>query len=79
MEKTAVDWYEKEINSLFEKYEAKQISRADFLIMKHNLFYPAKKMEKQQIKDAYQVVDLDIQHEDVGEINSEQYYNETYE
>jgi hypothetical protein len=48
MKQTAVEWYEKEINSLFEKYEAKQISRADFLIMKHNIFYPAKEMEKEQ-------------------------------
>jgi hypothetical protein len=53
MKLTAVEWYEKEINSLFEKYEAKQISPTDFLIMKHNLFYPAKEMEKDQIKQAY--------------------------
>ena len=39
----------------------------------------AKQMEKEQIKEAYQIVDLDIQHKDVGEINSEQYYKETYE
>lgn len=38
----------------------------------------AKEMEKEQIKEAYQIVDLDIQHEDVGEFNSEQYYKETY-
>ena len=38
----------------------------------------AKEMEKEQIKEAYQIVDLDIQHKDVGEINSEQYYQETY-
>ena len=36
-------------------------------------------MEKEQIKEAYKIVDLDIQHENVGEINSEQYYQETYE
>jgi hypothetical protein len=42
-------------------------------------FEKAKAMEKQQIKDAYRVIDLDIQHKDVGEINSEEYYNETYE
>ena len=44
----------------------------------HSILKQAKELEKQQIKDAYQVVDLDIQHEDVGEINSEEYYNETY-
>ena len=44
----------------------------------HSILKEAKEMEKQQIKDAYQVVDLDIQDEDVGEINSEEYYQETY-
>ena len=51
MKQTAVEWYEKEINSLFEKYQAKEISERDFITMKHNLFYPAKEMEKEQIKN----------------------------
>jgi hypothetical protein len=40
----------------------------------------AKEMEKEQIKQAYKdgSRDLEIQYSDVGEINSEQYYNETY-
>jgi hypothetical protein len=67
MEKTAVDY-------LFEKLWT---FPKDKWVWQHYL-ENAKKMEKQQIKDAYQVVDLDIQHEDVGEINSEQYYTETY-
>lgn len=46
MEQTAVEWYEKEVNSLIEKYEATEISKRDFIIMKHNLFYQAKEMEK---------------------------------
>jgi hypothetical protein len=75
MKQTAVDWYEKEINSLFEKYDAKQISRADFLIMKHNIFYPAKEMEKEQIINAHGLKYYDITEE---VINGEQYYNETY-
>ena len=49
MKQTAVEWYEKEVNSLIEKYEAKEISKRDFITMKHNLFYPAKELEKQQI------------------------------
>lgn len=53
MKQTAVEWYEIEINSLIEKYEAKEISEREFIVMKHNLFYPAKKKEKQQIIDAY--------------------------
>jgi hypothetical protein len=51
MKPTAVEWYEKEINFLLEKYEAKEISKRDFITMKHNLFYPAKEMEKQQLID----------------------------
>ena len=40
----------------------------------------AKEMEKEEIKEAYKcgATDLEIQYSDVGEINSEQYYNETY-
>ena len=53
MKQTAVQWYENEIDALFEKYDDKEISKIEFLIMKHNLFYPAKEMEKEQIKDAY--------------------------
>jgi hypothetical protein len=43
-------------------------------------FELAKRMEKEQIKEAYQdgSRDLEIQYSDVGEINSEQYYTETY-
>jgi hypothetical protein len=45
VEITAVEWYEKEINFLIEKYEAKEISKREFITMKHNLFYNAKEME----------------------------------
>ena len=69
---TAVEWYEKEINYLFEKYEAKEISCADFIIMKHNIFYPAKEMEKQQM--------LEVSKEGIFSTHEfEQYYKETYE
>jgi hypothetical protein len=53
MKQTAVEWYEKEINSLIEKYLSKEISERDFITMKHNAFYPAKKMEKEQKHSEY--------------------------
>lgn len=53
MKQTAVEWYEKEINFLFKKYEAKEISQREFITMKHNLFYPAKKIEKEQLEKAF--------------------------
>ena len=47
-QQSVVEWYEKEINSLIDKYEAKEISKSEFIVMKHNLFYPAKRMEQEQ-------------------------------
>ena len=78
MKETAVEWYEKEINSLFQKYAAKQISLADFLIMKHNLFYPAKEMEKEQIKYAFDEGLWEVGYF-LKNSNAEKYYKETYE
>jgi hypothetical protein len=77
MKQTAVEWYEKEINSLFEKYEAKQISQVVFLIMKHNIFYQAKEMEREQIIRARQD-GLDNGFSN-GSWDSNLYYNEIYE
>jgi hypothetical protein len=45
---TALDLYEKEINFLIKRYESKEISKREFITMKHNLFYNAKEMEKEQ-------------------------------
>jgi hypothetical protein len=75
MKQTAVEWYENEINALFDKYENKEISESEFLIMKHNLFYPAKEMEKEQIMDAYDEGWSD--GFDDKDLNAE-YYNETF-
>jgi Na+/phosphate symporter len=68
MKYTAVDWL------LEQVWNTPKDKLTWYIIYKQ-----AKEMEKEQIKEAYKIVDLDIQHEDVGEINSEQYYKETYE
>lgn len=71
MKQTAVQWFAARIMTL--NISPKEMH--DFL----EWFEEAKQMEKQQIKNAYQVVDLDIQHsEDFNEINSEEYYKDTY-
>jgi len=75
------------IESVRIKIEA--ISLYDTLMGKHTahhlqqverLLYELLDAEKEQIKEAYKcgACDLEIQYSDVGEINSEQYYNETY-
>jgi hypothetical protein len=75
MKQTAVEWYENEINALFDKYENKEISESEFLIMKHNLFYPAKEMEMKQIMDAYDEGWSDAFAD--KDLNAE-YYNKTF-
>jgi hypothetical protein len=71
MKQTAVKWFALKV--MYLKMNPKEIR--DFI----DWYEEALEMEKEQIKDAYKVIDLDIQHEDVGEINSEEYYKETYE
>jgi hypothetical protein len=69
MKQTAVEWlYDQLTSTWFDK-----VSGTDVL-------KKAKQMEKEQIKEAYKcgACDLEIQYSDVGEINSEQYYKETY-
>jgi hypothetical protein len=68
---TAVEWYEQEINLLIKKYQLNEISQREFITMKHNLFYQAKEMEKQQIIDAYEQGDIQL-------VNGKQYYEQTY-
>lgn len=81
MKQTAVEWYENKINALFDKYENKEISESEFLIMKHNLFYPAKEKEKEQIEDAHiegQRVFDDYPHTEWTNHQAEEYYNKTF-
>ena len=72
MKQTAVEW----LIDQFEKHENGQIDWMSRSATKSE----ALQMEKEQIKEAYKdgSRDLEIQYSDVGEINSEQYYNETY-
>jgi hypothetical protein len=72
MKETAVQWFALKV--MYLKMNPKEVF--EFL----GWLEQAKDMEKEQIKEAYQdgSRDLDIQYSDVGEINSEQYYNETY-
>jgi hypothetical protein len=70
---TAVEWYANASHELIVKKNNGEITNTDFLIMHHNLFYEAQKMEKEQIKTAWHDGIMGGQCGD-----SEQYYNETY-
>ena len=73
---TTVEWYEIEINLLIELYETKQIPQREFITIKHNLFYKAKEMEKQQIMQA--VYDSMGTNFDPNMGRAELYYNEKF-
>ena len=76
IKQTAVEWYENEINALIRKYENQEISKRDYSIMRHNLFYPAKAMEKEQIEEAWKRGNLPTS---LGRVLTEKdYYKETY-
>lgn len=67
MSQTAIDWLVNQVEDFY-------------CLLPNDMINKAKEMEKEQIKEAYKfgAGDLEIQYSDVGEINSEQYYNETY-
>jgi len=70
---TAVEWYANASHELIVKKNNGEITNTDFLIMHHNLFYEAQKMEEEQIIDAYEQGDKYKLN-----FSGEQYYNETY-
>ncbi len=77
MEKTAVEWFAKEI------IDAIQHGDKDFVYwkLKTSLLEEAKEMEKQQIINAYDLGRLSDMHYPNPETiieNGEQYYNETF-
>jgi hypothetical protein len=49
---TAVEWYANASHELIVKKNNGEITNTDFLILHHNLFYEAQKMEKEQIVNA---------------------------
>ena len=78
---TAVEWYANASHELIVKKNNGEITNTDFLIMHHNLFYEAQKMEKEQIEIAFAKSYLtgceEVSYNDANKA-SENYYNETY-
>jgi hypothetical protein len=78
---TAVEWYANASHELIVKKNNGEITNVDFLILHHNLFYEAQKMEKEQIEVAFAKSYLtgceEVSYNDANKA-SENYYNETY-
>jgi hypothetical protein len=79
---TAVEWYANASHELIVKKNNGEITNTDFLIMHHNLFYEAQKMEKEQIVDAiFFGMQKGLNVNKVPETDNDwvnNYYNETY-
>jgi hypothetical protein len=71
---TAVEWYANASHELIVKKNNGEITNTDFLIMHHNLFYEAQKMEKEQIEDAYRI----SPNNELWSNSGIDYFNETY-
>jgi len=70
---TALDWYiQQNFNNIVQR-ETQQISQDEYVIAYNNLLNQAKKMEKEQIIDAYEQGDKYKLN-----FSGEQFYNETY-
>jgi hypothetical protein len=76
---TAVEWYANASHELIVKKNNGEITNTDFLIMHHNLFYEAQKMEKEQMKEAaLDNVTTNEKLRKIFEIQFEDFFKETY-
>ena len=78
-QQTAVELLHKKSNELITQYLDNKITKRDLITMHHNILYPYKAMEKEQIINAANITMeqrllVDPIYKDCGE----QYYNETY-
>jgi len=71
---TAVEWFKYQTKKLIQDYNQKSVNGARLSIELQRLSEQAKQMEKEQIMNAFD----SGEHQQGYELESEQYYNETY-
>jgi hypothetical protein len=79
--KTAVDWFAGEVDKLVTDLQRGKIQPSEYLIGFFNLRDKAKKKERKQIKDAYDIgfiTPFDYDWEKRETKDAKQYYKETY-
>jgi len=79
--KTAVDWFAEEVDKLVTDLQKGKIQPSEYLIGFFNLRDKAKKRERKQIKDAYDIgliTPFDYDWEKRETKDDKQYYTETY-
>jgi hypothetical protein len=80
-QQTVVELLHQQSNELITQYLNGKIDKRELLTMHHNLLYPHKQMEKQQIIDAYnegQLNGIDYRDGSSSLHDEQDYYNKTY-
>jgi hypothetical protein len=73
--KTAVEWYNEQLNLCGDMAFNKEISLGQYHIKKQELLEQAKEMEKEQIMDAFEAAEKDCGKDF---LHGDLYYNETF-
>jgi hypothetical protein len=73
-QQTAVELLHEKSNELITQYLDNKITKRDLITMHHNILYPHKEIEKEQILNACE----QFSHYPFDIIDYYQYYNETY-
>jgi hypothetical protein len=78
---TAVEYYDKIVSDIFQEFVRDEITKTELIVKIHNAFYPALKLEKEQIIAAYRDGRTDQQTRVPKFYNrsSAIYYTSTYE
>jgi len=52
---TAVEYYDKIVSDIFQEYVRDEITKTELIVKIHSAYYPALKLEKEQIINAYYI------------------------
>jgi len=72
-QQTALEWYDNEIEKLFNQFTIDKINIYEFRTKRFKLIEQAKEMHKEEIIDAYDYATMSRVYND-----GEDYYNETF-
>jgi hypothetical protein len=50
---TAVEYYDKIVSDIFQEFVRDEITKTELIVKIHSAYYPALKLEKEQIIEAY--------------------------
>jgi hypothetical protein len=77
---TALEHYERVVSDIFQEFVRDEITKTELIVKIHNAFYPALKLEKEQIQDAFYFgIEVDESKVHSPYKAAENYFKQTYE